>query len=139
MAPHKSSARFRDLNFALHNFHHLFLEQFVFDLLLIYTTNLRGRVLIQAGVSKSGTNPESLAYIKRKYKVADLQELFGAGGIVGIAEITDCVRRHRSRWFHSPFGWVLASAHALVQIHPLGCYSLAAKSLGAISSDKSYS
>jgi hypothetical protein len=51
--------------------------------------------------------------IKRKYKVADLPDTFDTGGIVGIAEITDCVRRHRSKWFHGPFGWVLARARRL--------------------------
>jgi hypothetical protein len=56
---------------------------------------------------------EALAYIKRKYKVADLPESFDPGGIVGIAEITDCVQRHRSRWFNGPFGWVLANARRL--------------------------
>ena len=79
----------------------------------IWEAKLRGPVLIHAGKSKSNTNPEALAYIKRKYRVADLPEKFEAGGIVGIAEITDCVRRHRSKWFHGPFGWVLAHARRL--------------------------
>jgi len=29
------------------------------------------------------------------------------GGIVGVAEIVDCVRSHRSRWFEGPYGYVL--------------------------------
>jgi hypothetical protein len=74
---------------------------------------LRGPVLIHAGKSKSDTGAEALAYIKRRYRVADLPEKFETGGIVGIAEITDCVRRHRSKWFHGPFGWVLANARRL--------------------------
>ena len=28
------------------------------------------------------------------------------GGVVGIAEIADCVRRHPSRWFEGPCGYV---------------------------------
>jgi hypothetical protein len=69
----------------------------------IWAANLRGRVLIHAGASKSDTTPEALAHIKRKFKVACLPDTFDTGGIVGIAEITDCVRRHRSKWFHGPF------------------------------------
>jgi len=79
----------------------------------IWPANLRGRVLIHAGASKSDTNPEALAFIKREYRVADLPDTFETGGIVGIAEIMDCVRRHRSKWFHGPFGWVLANARRL--------------------------
>ena len=29
------------------------------------------------------------------------------GGVVGIAEITDCVEDHRSKWFEGPYGFVL--------------------------------
>ena len=79
----------------------------------IWEAKLRCPVLIHAGKSKSDTTPEALAYIKRKYRVADLPEKFETGGIVGIAEITDCVRRHRSKWFQGPFGWVLAGARRL--------------------------
>jgi hypothetical protein len=42
-----------------------------------------------------------------------MPETFETGGIVGIAEITDCVRRHLSKWFHGPFGWVLVNAKRL--------------------------
>ena len=79
----------------------------------VWFAKLRGRVLIHAGVSKSDTNPEALAYIKRKYRVANLPDTFETGGIVGIAEITDCVQHHRSRWFQGPFGWTLANARRL--------------------------
>ena len=79
----------------------------------VWATNLRGRVLIHAGQSKSDTTPEALAHIKRRYRLANLPDKFDTGGIVGIAEITDCVRHHRSRWFNGPFGWVLADAQRL--------------------------
>jgi len=79
----------------------------------IWAAKLRGPVLIHAGQSKSDTIPEALAYIKRKYRVANLPDTFETGGIVGIAEITDCVRRHRSKWFHGPFGWTLDHARRL--------------------------
>ena len=79
----------------------------------IWEPKLRGRVLIHAGKSKSDTTPEALAHIKRRYHVANLPESFDTGGIVGLAEITDCVSRHRSKWFHGPFGWTLANARRL--------------------------
>lgn len=42
-----------------------------------------------------------------------LPDTFETGGIVGVAEITDCVERHRSKWFQGKFGWVLANARRL--------------------------
>ena len=79
----------------------------------VWSTNVRGPVLIHAGQSKQDTTAEALAYIKRKYHVADLPDTFETGGIVGIAEITDCVKSHRSKWFQGPFGWTLAHARRL--------------------------
>src|ERR1035437_10601160 len=79
----------------------------------LWFAKLRGSVLIHAGQSKSDMTLEALAYIKRRYRVANLPESFETGGIVGIAEITDCVKRHRSKWFQGPFGWTLANAHRL--------------------------
>jgi hypothetical protein len=79
----------------------------------IGAAKLRGHVLIQAGRSKSDTSPDARDYIKRKYRVANLPDTFETGGIVGIAEITDCVQSHRSKWFQGPFGWTLAHARRL--------------------------
>jgi hypothetical protein len=79
----------------------------------IGAAKLRGHVLIQAGRSKSDTSPDARDYIKRKYRVANLPDTFETGGIVGIAEITDCVQSRRSKWFQGPFGWTLAHARRL--------------------------
>lgn len=35
------------------------------------------------------------------------------GGIVGMAEVVDCVERHDSPWFVGPFAFVLANARPL--------------------------
>jgi hypothetical protein len=70
----------------------------------IWAAKLRGPVLIHAGQSKSNTTPEALAYIKRKYRVPNLPDTFETGGIVGIAEITDCVECHRFKWFQGTLG-----------------------------------
>jgi len=79
----------------------------------VWSANLRGRILIHAGLSKQDTPHEALTYIKRRYRVADLPATFETGGIVGLAEITDCVEHHRSKWFQGPFGWVLTNARRL--------------------------
>ncbi len=74
---------------------------------------MRGPVLIHAGQSKSDTTPEALAYIKRRYRVANLPDTFETGGIVGIVEIADCVKGHHAKRFQGPFGWTLANARRL--------------------------
>jgi hypothetical protein len=79
----------------------------------IWEAKLRGRVLIHAGQSKSGITAEELAYVKRHYRISDLPETFETGGIIGIVELVDCVKRHRSKWFNGPFGWVLAKPRRL--------------------------
>jgi hypothetical protein len=35
------------------------------------------------------------------------------GGVVGIAEIVDCVQEHSSKWFQGPYGFVLRNRRAL--------------------------
>jgi hypothetical protein len=79
----------------------------------IWQPKLRGRVLIHTGKSNSDITPEVLAYIKRRYRVPALPGSFDTGGIVGLAEITDCVENHRSKWFQGPYGWVLTGARRL--------------------------
>ena len=79
----------------------------------IWEAKLRGRVLVHAGKSRAHLSAEELRYIKRHYRVTDLPESFDTGGIVGVVVIKDSVKRHRSKWFHGPFGWVLADARRL--------------------------
>jgi len=79
----------------------------------IWEPKLRGPVLIHTGKSRVHLTAEELKYIKRRYRVAHLPDTFETGGIVGIAEITGCVQRHRSKWFHGPYGWTLAHARRL--------------------------
>jgi hypothetical protein len=38
---------------------------------------------------------------------------FLTGGVVGIAEITNCVLEHHSRWFKGPYGFVLRNPRPL--------------------------
>jgi len=79
----------------------------------IWETKLRGPVLIHAGSSTSDLYEEVLQQLGRRHGITDWPQDFETGGIVGLAEITGCVSRHRSKWFHGPFGWTLAHARRL--------------------------
>jgi hypothetical protein len=69
-----------------------------------WPTEYRGPVLIHASLNINrkacathGLDPEVLK----------------TGGVVGIADIVDCVRQHRSRWFEGPYGFVLRNRRRL--------------------------
>jgi hypothetical protein len=64
----------------------------------------RGPVLIHASL-----NVNRKACLKLGLDPAILP----TGGVVGIADIVDCVTRHRSRWFEGPYGFVLKNRRAL--------------------------
>ena len=78
----------------------------------IWATHIRGPVLIHAGLSMSDFTVYELDSIKKEYRVKVPLKLH-TGGIVGVAEIVDCVEKHRSKWFDGPYGWVLANARPL--------------------------
>lgn len=72
-----------------------------------WKTELRGRILIHAGKKHDGSpaawdwpgiaRPDHLDY----------------GGIVGEAEIVDCVTASASPWFQGPYGFVIRNARPL--------------------------
>lgn len=88
-------------------------------------TDYRGPVLIHAG--KQMTNAEyheavdfveSISIAREEaglgaIQVPPYQLSFQLGGIVGVADITDCVQNSDSPWFCGPFGFVLARARPL--------------------------
>jgi ASCH domain len=63
-----------------------------------WSTRYRGLLLVHASL-----NIDHQACWKHGVDPSKLQ----IGGIIGIAEITDCVEDHRSRWFEGPYGFVL--------------------------------
>lgn len=67
-------------------------------------TNYRGPVLIHAGKKFDGEDDE--------WDWPDIAKPaeFGMGGIVGQAEIVDCVASSPSPWFRGPYGFVLRNA-----------------------------
>lgn len=79
----------------------------------IWEPKLSGRVFIHTGKSWAHLTAEEFKYIKRRYRVPNLPDTFETGGIVGIVEITGCVKHHRSKWFRGPFCWTLTTARRL--------------------------
>lgn len=66
-----------------------------------WPTRFRGPVLIHAGKAYDGPIPSAHADLPR-------------GGIVGMAEIIDCVSQSESEWFVGGFGFVLRNAVPLI-------------------------
>lgn len=75
-------------------------------------THYRGPVLIHAGLNRRWFTEDGVAYFADKYGVVAPDELY-CGGIVGVAELVDCVDQHKSKWFTGPFGYVLKNARRL--------------------------
>jgi len=78
----------------------------------------RGPVLIHAG---KAIDREAIFNLQSKISSADgslqgieLPEEFATGGIVGEAEIVDCVTSSDSPWFTGPFGFVIRNARPVL-------------------------
>ena len=82
-----------------------------------WSTKYRGPLLIHASAKK----PEVtlLADIEQHYEV-DLPKTFDLGGIVGLANVVDCVGESRSVWMQGPVGRKLANARPLPFLPVLG-------------------
>ncbi|WP_081722068.1 ASCH domain-containing protein [Geminisphaera colitermitum] len=80
-------------------------------------TNYRGPVLIHSGLNPYPIHIEDEEFIGsalgRPYPQDLSEEHAPLGGIVGVAEIVDCVTSHPSPWFDGPFGYVLRNARPL--------------------------
>lgn len=74
-----------------------------------WKTNFRGKVLIHAGKMIEQSVQCS------KINGVEIPLLYDGnfGGIVGIAEITDCVVESKSLWFSGPYGFILRNARPL--------------------------
>jgi hypothetical protein len=69
-----------------------------------WSTKYRGPFLIHAS-----RNIDKEACLNHGLAPAKLQ----TGGVVGMAEIIDCVQKHRSKWFWGPYGFVLKNRRPL--------------------------
>lgn len=77
-----------------------------------WPTKVRGRIAIHAGVGVDRWTPEDYNYLRDAYGVTlpcGIDKL-ERGGIVGVAELTDCVSDSESQWFSGPYGFVLRNA-----------------------------
>lgn len=72
-----------------------------------WSTNYRGKFLIHAGKKYDG--PRHLWY----WPWIEQPAYFDMGGIVGEAEIVDCVTESTSPWFEGPYGFVIQNARPL--------------------------
>jgi ASCH domain len=81
----------------------------------VWSTKHRGQILVHASV-----NIDHQACWKHGLDPSKLQ----IGGIIGIAEITDCVEDHDSRWFEGPYGFVLRNRRPLPFVKWMGSLGL---------------
>lgn len=73
-----------------------------------WPTDFRGRFLVHAG---RAFDMEGYRLIRSRTGMEMPEpDAFERGGIVGEAEIVDCVRRSSSPWFSGPYGFVLRKA-----------------------------
>lgn len=79
-----------------------------------WPTKFRGQVLIHAGKQFESDSFENLCInpaTRRFMKAA--RHSYDVGGIVGIAEIVDCVTSSKSMWFNGEYGFVIRNAKPL--------------------------
>lgn len=80
-----------------------------------WPTKVRGLVAIHAGKSIDGDACFDLAVgdhpvTGAEYEFLNIPDRYQTGGIVGVAEIVDCVSASESEWFVGKFGFVLRNA-----------------------------
>lgn len=78
-----------------------------------WRTDFRGPVCIHAAKAWGRSEKADLHFIERNTgtKLEIAQPLLG--GIIGVAEIVDCVEDSDSKWFFGRFGFVLRNARAV--------------------------
>lgn len=80
-----------------------------------WPTRRTGPIYIHASKKPDKVNPETIRRLMQndhefdRLLIDSLEPGF-CGGIVGKAEIVDCVDNHVSRWFSGPWGFVLKNA-----------------------------
>ena len=80
-----------------------------------WRTKHRGTIYIHASQTI-----DTLAVSVFKEELPDITfpKRFDTGGIIGRAELIDCVTEHGSEWFEGPYGFVMANPE-LVDYYPL--------------------
>lgn len=75
-----------------------------------WKTNHRGKFLIHAAII---IDEDAVSNFRQFRKDIPLPTAFETGGIVGMAEITNCVELSASPWFQGPYGFELKNADTL--------------------------
>lgn len=78
-----------------------------------WRTRYRGTLLIQASASCPPKKKVDEVRLFAHKRGVDLPERFQMGGIVGLAQLEDCVTSSPSKWFEEPIGWVLSNPKKL--------------------------
>ena len=73
-----------------------------------WPTRFRGQIALHAG--KHVPAEIDLLLIEARFGVKIPREELKFGGVVGVAEISDCVRHHDSQWFSGEYGFVIKNA-----------------------------
>ena len=76
-----------------------------------WLTKIRGQFLIHAG-KKVDQDGYDFLYDEWRTEAPD-SNIIERGGIVGIAEIIDCVTESTSPWFFGPYGFILRNQRPL--------------------------
>jgi hypothetical protein len=80
-----------------------------------WRTDYRGPVLIHAGLKIArGFKLLTKEELERRHEDPDMVALLRLkGGIIGIADLTDCVTKSKDKWFKGPYGFVFRNARTL--------------------------
>jgi len=83
----------------------------------MWRTTFRGRVLIHASKGMTRAEYDAACWFMGEQGIdhtkLPLFDQLPRGGIIGEAEIVDCVRKSNSPWFQGPFGFVLHNVKPL--------------------------
>ena len=88
-----------------------------------WPTNFRGEFLIHAGLkldSETQDDVDAGIHPITGYALDTIPASFDRGGIVGVAEIVDCVSRSASPWFVGRYGFVIRNARPLELVPCVG-------------------
>jgi hypothetical protein len=80
-----------------------------------WRTNYRGPLLIHASANLVDLTTDEIEDCQSQSGIRMPEENeYQTGGVVGLVDVVDCVRRHASPWKHGPsWGWVLSNARLL--------------------------
>lgn len=88
-----------------------------------WPTNFRGEFLIHAGLKRDNDTQDDVdagIHPLTGYPLENIPASFDRGGIVGVAEIVDCVSQSDSPWFVGQYGFVIRNARPITLIPCVG-------------------